>query len=93
MTQAISRINYSADDVEVFGGGKDTSNQGYGCFWWSTDLENGNKSYFSASAQGGGGQFIILIEALDLIIVATGQERHPAILQITAEWVLPAFIK
>lgn len=93
MTQAISRINYSADDVEVFGGGKDTSNQGYGCFWWSTDLENGNKSYFSASAQGGGGQFIILIEALDLIIVATGQERHPATLQITAEWVLPAFIK
>lgn len=93
MTQAISRINYSADDVKVFGGGKDTSNQGYGYFWWGTDLKNGSKSYFSASAQGGGGQFIILIEELELIIVATGQERHPTTLQITAERVLPAFTK
>ncbi|MGJ8663484.1 MAG: serine hydrolase domain-containing protein [Marinicella sp.] len=91
MTQAISRINYAADDVKVFGGGKDTSDQGYGYFWWSTDLKNDNKSYFSSSAQGGGGQFIILIEELDLLIVTTGGERHPTILQMTAERILPAF--
>jgi len=93
ITQAISRVNYSAADVEVFGGGKDVSNQGYGYFWWSADLKNGNKSYFSASAQGGGGQFIILIEALDLIIVTTGRERNPKALQIIAERILPAFVQ
>jgi CubicO group peptidase (beta-lactamase class C family) len=93
MTQAISRINYSADDLEVYGGGKDVSNQGYGYFWWSADLKVGDKSYFSTSAQGGGGQFIILIEELDLMIVATGGERHPTTLQLTAQRILPAFIQ
>lgn len=93
MTQAISRINYSADDLKVYGGGKDVSNQGYGYFWWSADLKVGDKSYFSASAQGGGGQFIILIEELDLMIVATGGERHPTTLQLAAQRILPAFIR
>ena len=93
ITQAISRINYSADDVEIFGGEKDISNQGYGYFWWSADLKVGDKSYFSASAQGGGGQFIILIEELDLMIVATGGERHPIALQLAAQKILPAFIR
>jgi len=49
--------------------------------------------YCSVSAQGGGGQFIILIEELDLMIVATGRERHPKTLQMTAERILPAFIE
>ena len=93
MAQAISRINYSAPDVEIFGGDKHISKQGYGYFWWSADLKHGNESYFSASAQGGGGQFIIVIEELDLIIVSTGRERDPKTLQMTAERILPAFIK
>ena len=91
MTQAISRINYSAEDVDVFGGGKDVSNQGYGYFWWSADLKVDDKNYFSVSAQGGGGQFIILIEELDLMVVTTSHERHPSTLQLTAERILPAF--
>ncbi len=93
MTQAIRRLNYSAEDVEVFGGGKDVSNQGYGYFWWSGDLKVGDKSYFSASAQGGGGNYIILIQELELMVVVTGHERHPSTLQITAERILPAFIQ
>ena len=93
ITRSLSRINYSADDVKVFGGGKDTLEQGYGYFWWSADLKSGDKSYFSVSAQGGGGQFIILVEELDLMIVATGHEREVKTLQMTAERILPAFVQ
>ena len=93
MTHAISRINYSAEDVEVYGGGKDVSNQGYGYLWWSGDLKVGDKSYFSASAQGGGGNYIILIQELELMVVVTGHERHPSTLQKTAERILPAFVQ
>ena len=92
ITKATSRILYNGDD-DIFGGGKDVSNQGYGYFWWSGDLSYGDKSYFSVSAQGGGGQFIILIEELDLMVVTTGHERHPSTLQLTAERILPAFIQ
>ena len=90
ITKATSRILYNGDD-DIFGGGKDVSNQGYGYFWWSGDLKYGDKSYFSTSAQGGGGQFIILIEELELVVVITSHERHPSTLQITAEKILPAF--
>jgi len=93
ITKAISRI-LRRDEVDVFGGGKDVSNQGYGYFWWNGDLSYGNKSYYSASAQGGGGQYIVLIEELDLIIVTTGHNNDGnAFLQIIAEHIIPAFIK
>jgi len=92
MVKATSRIlHLGADDI--FGGGKDISNQGYGYFWWNADLTYGNKSYFSASAQGGGGQYIILIEELDLLIVVTAHDGDDSTLQLTAERILPAFIK
>ena len=89
--RAASRILYTGDD-DVYGGGKDVSNQGYGYLWWSSDLKHGDKSYFNTSAQGGGGQYIILIEALDLIIVVTAHENDNTTLQMTAEHILPAFI-
>ena len=56
-------------------------------------MKYGNKSYYSASAQGGGGQYIILIEELDLMVVFTGHERNARTKQITAERILPAFVK
>lgn len=90
--RATSRILYTGDD-DVYGGGKDVSNQGYGYYWWNADLKYGNKSYFSASAQGGGGQYIILIEELDLMVVVTAHDNDNSTLQITAERILPAFIK
>jgi CubicO group peptidase (beta-lactamase class C family) len=93
IAKATSRILYTGDD-DVYGGGKDVSNQGYGYYWWSADLKYGNKSYFSASAQGGGGQYIIVIEELDLIVVVTAHNNNDnSTLQITAERILPAFIK
>jgi CubicO group peptidase (beta-lactamase class C family) len=93
IAKAISSILYTDGDVEVYGGGKDVSNQGYGYYWWSADLKVGNKSYFSVSAQGGGGQYIILIEELDLMIVITAHEGDNTTLQTTAEKILPAFIQ
>ncbi|BFP43188.1 hypothetical protein FGF1_40330 [Flavobacteriaceae bacterium GF1] len=92
MTKAKSRILYTGDD-DVFGGGKDVFNQGYGYYWWSADLKYGDKSYFSASAQGGGGQYIILIEELDLMVVVTAHENDNRTLQVIAERIIPAFIK
>ncbi len=94
ITKATSRILYTGENAVYFGGCKDISNEGYGYFWWNADLKYDNKSYFSASAQGGGGQFIILIEELDLVVVTTAHNnRHPSTLRMTAERILPAFIK
>ncbi len=92
LKKATSRILYTGDD-DVYGGGKDVSNQGYGYFWWSGDLKVGNKSYFCTSAQGGNGQYIILIKELDLMVVITAHDNDNRTLQITAESILPAFIQ
>jgi CubicO group peptidase (beta-lactamase class C family) len=93
ITKAISRVIYTGDDIELHYGGKDVSRQGYGYFWWNAELNYGNKNYFSTSAQGGGGQFIILIEDLDLMVVFTAHDNDTNYLQITAEHILPAFIE
>lgn len=90
--RATSRILYTGDD-DPYGGGKDVSNYGYGYFWWNADLKYGNKSYFAANAQGGNGQFIILVEELDLMVVVTAHDNDNSTLQITAERILPAFIQ
>lgn len=94
INKATNRIVLDSDD-ENFSDDGSITNTGYGYFWWQADMKTGNKSYFSTSARGGGGQFIILVEELDLIIVATGAHRGSGgkNLQIAAERILPAFIK
>lgn len=94
IAKATSKILDTGDNAVYFGGCRGISNEGYGYFWWNADLKVGNKSYYCANAQGGGGQFIILIEELDLIVVVTGHNnRHPSTLRMTADRILPAFIK
>lgn len=93
IAKATDRILTTDDDYEVHYGGKDVSNQGYGYFWWSADLRSGGKNYFAVSAQGGYGQFIILIDELDLMIVFTAHDNETNYLQLTAERILPAFIE
>ncbi|MCO7224387.1 serine hydrolase [Pleionea sp. CnH1-48] len=90
ITKATNRL---IDVEEIFFVNKNVSNPGYGYYWWLADLEVGNKTYLSQSAQGGGGQYIILVEELDLIVVVTGHSRELRPLQVTAEKILPAFIK
>ncbi len=91
IAKATDRILYTDEDYEIHYGGRDVSKQGYGYFWWSADLKSGNKSYFATSAQGGYGQFIILIEELDLMVVFTAHDNNTNYLQLTAERILPAF--
>lgn len=93
ITKATDRILTTDDDYEVHYGGKDVSNQGYGYFWWSADLNSGGETYFSVSAQGGYGQFVILIDELDLMVVFTAVDNDTNYLQLTAERILPAFIE
>lgn len=92
IANATSKFLSTGDD-DIYGGGKDVSNEGYGYFWWSADLSVGNKTYQTANAQGGGGQFIILIDDLDLVIVSTAGMREPTTLQLTAERIIPAFVQ
>lgn len=65
----------------------------YGYFWYQTDITVGDKSYDATFAWGGGGQRIIVVAALDLIIVITGHEREDKIFTQISERVIPAFIE
>lgn len=92
MTKSTSKLFTTGDD-EIFGGGKDVSNQGYGYYWWNSELQYNGKKYFSVSAQGGGGMYIILIEELDLVIAITAHHTEHATQQIVAERILSSFTK
>lgn len=92
VTKAIHRIVRHAQDENFEDKGRVT-NIGYGYFWWQADLQAGNRNYFSTSAQGGSGQMIILIEALDLMVVTTVHRLEISVLELVAERILPAFIE
>ncbi len=92
IARATSKIVRHSDD-ENFLDGDNVSNTGYGYFWWQADLSTGDKSYLSKAARGGGGQSIILIDELDLVVVVTAHDGEDRAMQITAERILPAFIQ
>jgi CubicO group peptidase (beta-lactamase class C family) len=91
LAKATNRIVHPKAE-DVFFVSDNVTKPGYGYYWWQADMKVGNKNYYTKSAQGGGGQYIILIEELELIIVFTAHEREDKTMQITAERVLPAFI-
>jgi len=80
-------------DEDIFDRGKNLLNQGYGYYWWTADMLSGNKAYPTISARGGWGQFILIIEELDLVVVITAHDNDTPFLQLVAERVLPAFLK
>ncbi|MFC3093880.1 class A beta-lactamase-related serine hydrolase [Alteromonas sediminis] len=92
ISQTIDRVVLTGDE-SIFGGGKSVSNQGYGYFWWVTDIEFNGKHYYATSAQGGGGMYILRINELDLQIVTTAHHRNDATQQVIAEHLLPVFVK
>jgi len=53
----------------------DVVNNSYGYFWWRSEMKIGDKTYISKSARGGGGQYILLIEELDLVVVVTANNK------------------
>jgi CubicO group peptidase (beta-lactamase class C family) len=65
----------------------------YGYFWWRHDMKVGDKSYDCKSGRGAGGQFILMIDELDLIIAVTSHTKGMGkILNSVATKVLPAFV-
>ncbi|MGB0596518.1 MAG: serine hydrolase [Rubripirellula sp.] len=51
---------------------QDTS---YGYFWWRNDVDVDGKMYDMKSGRGAGGQFILIVEELDLIITITSHNK------------------
>jgi len=82
----------SVKPEDTFFTSEKVSNPGYGYYFWQADMKVGDKKYHTVSAQGGGGQYIVLIEDLDLVVVTTAHEREDRTMKWTAERVLPAFV-
>lgn len=65
----------------------------YGYFFYQTKIKVGDKSFNANIAWGGGGQHLVTIEELDLIVVITGHDWEDKIFTQVAEKILPAFVK
>ncbi|MGJ8680229.1 serine hydrolase domain-containing protein [Paraglaciecola sp.] len=91
LEKATNRMLQINED-DIFFAGNNVTNPGYGYYFWQADMKVANKSYFTTSAQGGGGQYIIMVKDLDLIIVTTAHDRKERMMQITADRILPAFV-
>ncbi|PCI63173.1 MAG: hydrolase [Kordiimonadales bacterium] len=92
IAKATSKIVQSRTD-ENFADIPNVTGTAYGYFFWQADLSAGDKSYLSQAARGGGGQYIIVIEELDLVVVVTANARDDNTSSLTATRILPAFIK
>lgn len=82
--------------VEKATGRLHTNAQGtsYGCFWWRHDIKVGDRRFDCKSGRGAGGQFILILPELELIVVITAHNRGMGTALTTIpEWVLPAFIR
>ena len=65
----------------------------YGYFWWRHDMKVGDKTYGCKSGRGAGGQFIFVIDELDMVIVVTSHSKGMgSMLKSVSEKVLPAFV-
>ena len=65
----------------------------YGYFWYQTDITIDNKNYNANFAWGGGGQHVIVVKELDLIITITGHDGKDTIMDQVSKNILPAFVK
>lgn len=65
----------------------------YGYFWYQTNVAVGDKSYNANMAWGGGGEHIIVVEELDLIVAITGHDREDTIMTQVSNTIIPAFVE
>ncbi|MCQ1060862.1 beta-lactamase family protein [Photobacterium sp. ZSDE20] len=65
----------------------------YSYFWWNTQYIHNGKKYQAVNALGYGGQEIVIIKELDLVVVKTASNFHISSLigTIMAEHILPTF--
>ncbi|TQV78167.1 serine hydrolase [Exilibacterium tricleocarpae] len=85
--KATSKVAQPVDDDFDF------SNFAYGYFFWRTDMKVDDKKYVVKLAWGGGGQYVISIEDLNLVIAITARARgiDDKTLELIEERVLPVF--
>ena len=80
--QATDRLNTNAQGTS------------YGYFWWRHNMQVGNRMYDCQSGRGAGGQFILMLPELDLIIIVTSQQRGMGnMLASIPRQLLPAFVR
>jgi len=66
----------------------------YGYLWYTTNMTFGGKSYDVKVAWGGGGNRIILIDELDLVVALTGYDLvDTKLMEQVSKVILPAFVK
>lgn len=63
----------------------------YGYFWYQLPVKISGESHDITLAWGGGGQRVIVVPSLDLVIAITGHGRDDRIMNQIAETILPAF--
>ena len=65
----------------------------YGYFWWRHDMKIGERTYDCKSGRGAGGQFLLMLPELNLIIVVTAHQRGVGkMLSSLPKELLPAFV-
>ncbi|MEC8327248.1 MAG: serine hydrolase [Pseudomonadota bacterium] len=64
----------------------------YGYFWYSMPVVVEGKTYDLNVAWGGGGNRVIVVEELGLVIAITGHEREDTIMKQISDVVIPAFV-
>jgi CubicO group peptidase (beta-lactamase class C family) len=71
-----------------------TRQTSYGYFWWRHDMEVGGRKFDCKSGRGAGGQFILMLPELELIVVITSHNRGMGTtLTTTPKRILPAFVE
>jgi len=89
-------IKRSTSNLYPFNRKKKGIVQGYGYYWWVTKFksENNDEVYDGFMAAGNGGQYIVVIPNLELVVIMTGHDyQRPGMtksLNIVEEYVLPA---
>ncbi|MEL6538976.1 MAG: hypothetical protein AAFQ98_26405, partial [Bacteroidota bacterium] len=63
----------------------------YGYYWYSTEVPVGEARYTARFAWGGGGQYVIVVKELGLVMAINGHDREDAILPTVLETIIPAF--
>lgn len=64
----------------------------YGYYWYSMPVVVEGKTYDLNVAWGGGGNRVIVVEELDLVIAITGHDREDTIMKQISDVVIPAFV-
>ncbi|NKB32462.1 MAG: serine hydrolase [Pseudomonadales bacterium] len=69
--------------------------ENYGYFWWGTEFQVGGDSYHADLAEGFGGQYIVVVDALDLVVVSTAENFNfpyqSVMSDIMRKLIIPAF--